>query len=350
LRRVLPREVVMKSTGSTACAVVFGLWALSSASATHAQEQFLLLDTTYTATSQNTEDSHYAAMPAAGIPGDWRSPTDYTQGKAYVELDILQKPSDASTLYNICFENDSGAACLPYGPAYTATGHTAWSANFSAFWNFDALDWTKGVTKVSLILKDMMENKKQGDADFYPYKAHVVISIVPQGAKYVMPASSGGAAGAAASAGSGGGGGRMAGGAGRRAAAGGGGMHEAGDGGRGGSASANAGRGGRAAGASGAGAGAADASARDAGAAGASSDAAITIPAANGGSGGAPASNARAGAASDAAGSPASVADQLEDTTGCTIARARTGAAPAIVLGWLALAATSLVRARRRRR
>ena len=342
----------MKSTGFTARAAVFGLWALLSASAAHAQQQFLLLDTTYTATAQNTNDSHYPAMPAAGVPSDWTSPTDYTKGKAYVELDILQKPSDQSTLYNICFENDSGAACLPYGPAYTATGHTAWNANFSDFWNFKVVDWTKGVTKVSLILKDMMENKKQGDAAFYPYQAHVVISIVPQGATYVMPASSGGAAGAAPSTGSGGGGGRMSGGAGRRAAAGSGGMRAndasgSGGGGAGGRVGGSAGSLSASAGS------AADAGVHDAGSAGstgsANGGAGATTAAANSGSAGRPASNATAGTASNVLGEGghSGVASQLEDSSGCTVARVRGGCAWASAMLWLTIVGLSTRRRRR---
>lgn len=345
----------MKSTGSTARAAVFGLWALLSASAAHAQQQFLLLDTTYTATSQNTNDSHFETNPASGIPSNWQSPTDYTQGKAYVELDILQKPSDQSTLYNVCFTNDSGAACLPYPPAYTATGHIAWSANFTDFWNFKVVDWTKGVTKVELILKDTMENKKQGDAAFYPYTAHVVISIVPQGAKYVVPASSGGAAGAAASAGSGGSGGRMSGGAGRRAAAGSGGMRaNAGSGGAGAGGRASASAGNPAAPPAGS---AADAGVQDAGLSGTagthaspSGSAGVTSAAAIGGSGGKPASNATAGTAGAVPGeeSQLSAKSQLENSSGCTIARAHGRSASAGAMLWLALA--GLLGARRRRR
>jgi hypothetical protein len=338
----------MKSTGSPARAAVLGLWVVLSASAAHAQQQFLLLDTSYTATAQNTSDSHFAATPRDGIPGNWKSPTDYTQGKAYVELDIQQKPSAVSTLYNICFENDSGAACLPYGPAYTMTGHTAWSADFPSFWNFDVVDWTKGVTKVSLILKDAMENKKQGDADFYPYQAHVVISIVPKGMSYVAPMGTGGTAGAGAGAGSGAGAsGRagMSGGAGRRAAAGSGGVSAVSGTGGGGN---SAGGGGRAPHA-GTG-GARDAGVQDAGSAGSTATSAgTTSSAANGGSGGKSSSSASAGTASNVIGQAGrtSAAAQLEDSSGCSVARVRGGGSA------LAFAAISLVvagAARRKRR
>jgi hypothetical protein len=332
----------MKGTGYAARGAIFGLWLVGSVGSAHAQPQFLLLDTSYTATAQNTSDSHFAATPGSGVPTNWKSPTDYTQGKAYVELDILQKPSAVSTLYNICFENDSGAACLPYGPAYTTTGHTAWSADFTSFWNFDVVDWTQGVTKVSLILKDAMENKKQGDADFYPYEAHVQISIVPKDMTYVAPMGTG-AAGSSAD--TGGAGGRMAGGAGRRAAAGSGGARAS----NAGASAAGAGSGGRASNTGGGGA-TPGAGVRDAGSGavgGATGNAGQRSPAANSGS----ASTPTAGTASNVLGfaGHTSAAAQLEHSSGCTLVRVRSASAPALFAFWLAIVALARARARRLR-
>jgi hypothetical protein len=153
-------------------------------------EQFVLLDLTYEATSANTSDSHFPATPAAGIPANWRSPVNYANGAAYVRFEVITKPSTVKTLYNICFEN-SVASCMGYPPAYTAPGVYNFSGQFSTFWNYSAVDWSQPITKVSLILKDEGGNKVQGNAQFYPYKMHVTITIVAPGSTYVPPDATG---------------------------------------------------------------------------------------------------------------------------------------------------------------
>ncbi|HKU41602.1 MAG TPA: hypothetical protein VJR89_25770 [Polyangiales bacterium] len=216
----------MKSLSLCSCLLLAAAWAPQAARA----EQFLLLDLTYEATAQNTSDSHYPAMPAAGIPTNWRSPINYANGTAYVRFEVLSAPSATKTLYNICFEN-SAASCMGYPPPYSGKGVTNFSGAFSSFWNYSAVDWSKGVSKVSLILKDEAGNKVQGNPQFYPYKMHVQITIVAPGSTYVPPdatgmtptAGSGGNGGGSAS-GSGGAGGARAGSGG----AGSGGMGEAG--------------------------------------------------------------------------------------------------------------------------
>jgi hypothetical protein len=195
------------------------LLAAAAVSASRARaEQFVLVDLTYEATAQNTMDSHFVAMPASNIPKNLKTPIDYASGTAYVHFEILTKPSAAKTLYNICFENPSNYACLPYPPAYTATGKYDFNAKFSAFWQGDLVDWSMGITKLQLVLKDEKETKVQGDAMFYPTKIHVTITLVSPGSTYVPPdmaaagtggatAGRGGAGGAMGAAGGGGRGG-----------------------------------------------------------------------------------------------------------------------------------------------
>src|SRR5262245_23253933 len=93
-----PVEVSMKRWLQIASLIGFGLLSVP----VRALDQFLLVDATYTATTQNTSDSHYRVEPNAGTPSNWRSPVDYTGGKAYVHLDVLEKPGSAKTIYNVC--------------------------------------------------------------------------------------------------------------------------------------------------------------------------------------------------------------------------------------------------------
>jgi MYXO-CTERM domain-containing protein len=148
----------------------------------HAQ-QFVLVDQTYTATADNTEDSHFTAELAKDIPADLRAPTNFANGSIHVDLEILEAPGDTKTLYNICLENSSGPACLPY-VMYEGTGKYKADPKFSSLWQYDMVDWTKGVSKVSLILKDEGEKKVQGNDSYYPYKAHVTLTIVAPGATF----------------------------------------------------------------------------------------------------------------------------------------------------------------------
>jgi hypothetical protein len=191
-----------------------GLLLTAAAVSSHARaEQFVLIDLTYEATAANTMDSHFPGTPAVGIPTNLKSPIDYASGTAYVRFEVLSKPSAAKTLYNICFENASNYACMGYPPAYTATGTYNFSGAFSSFWQGNLVDWSMGISKVQLILKDETEAKVQGNPMFYPTKMHVTITIVAPGSTYVPPdlpaagaggSSAGGSGGTRASAGRGG--------------------------------------------------------------------------------------------------------------------------------------------------
>lgn len=151
-----------------------------------AQQQVVIVDAMYTATAQNTMDSHYRVTPLIGTPSNWRAPVDYASGTAYVRLEVLTKPSTQKTLYNVCFEGTQ-AACMGYPPPYTAPGTYDFSFAFNTFWQYNVVDWNKGIKNVALILKDEAGNKVQGDPKFYPTTIHVVITLVPPGGKYVPP-------------------------------------------------------------------------------------------------------------------------------------------------------------------
>jgi hypothetical protein len=150
-------------------------------------DQFVVVDATYTATKDNTDDSHFRVDPEDGTPDNWRSPIDYASGDAYVRLEVIEKPSAVKTLYNICYEATPSYACMPYSPTYTAPGVYEFNYPFSAFYQYDQVDWSQGIKDIALILKDENQNKPQGDPDFYPTKIHVTITIVAPGSTYVPP-------------------------------------------------------------------------------------------------------------------------------------------------------------------
>jgi hypothetical protein len=314
------------------------LVALVIALPVHAQ-QFVLVDQTYTANQDNTQDSHFTAELKPGIPTDLRAPINYANGSVHVALEMIESPSATDGLYNICLENSSDVACLPYVP-YKGKGKYEDNPKFSTFWQNEKVDWTKGVSKVSLIIKDKSEGKAQGSTTFYPYTAHVILTVVAEGSTFDPNAADSSATGQA----------------GRAAAAAGGGGSGSGKGGSGGTAGSSSSNQGGAGGTS-AKAGSAGASTGSGGAvaSAANSGAGAVARASTGGTGGAakPAqtpttgstagtASSRVGVSSGAAGSDTgqSVSSQLEDTSGCSVSRVGSRAAmsawPVIALGWLA--------------
>ena len=310
----------------------------------HAQ-QFVLVDVEYTATSANTMDSHYRVMPKAGIPANWRSPVNYANGKVYVELEVLEKPGTKNTLYNICIENPSNPACLPY-MMYTAKGKYKANFNFMDFWQYADVDWTKGCSEVSLILKDDTETKQQGNAEFYPYKAHVVLTVVAPGGTYVPPgagAAGSPAAGSGSSAGKSGSGGSSA--SAGKSGSGGTSASSAGKDGSGGMSASNPAKGGSggASGSTTAKGGSGGVSAADPKANGGSGGKASSEPSGSGGSAAAKGGDeGSAGTLGNQVGNDHSVTSQLESSGGCSTAGSSTTGA-----SWFMLGLALLLRRRR---
>jgi hypothetical protein len=194
-------------------------------------EQFVLLDVSYTHSSDTTKDSHYYPKLSADVPKDWTKPVDYAQGSVHIVLDVKTKPAgDTPTKFQICFEGTPSYGCTAQSPTYTKTGRVEWDSPFSGFWYESTVDWSQGIKQMPLILKDTMNNKPAGDPKYMPTDLHVQVTLVSAGAKFAPPppaAGSGGSGGgggagsAGAGSGGAGSGGAGAGGAGSRAGAGG---------------------------------------------------------------------------------------------------------------------------------
>jgi hypothetical protein len=305
--------------------------ALVAALPAHAQ-QFVLVDQTYTATADNTDESHFVAELKSGIPGNFSAPTDYANGRLHVDLEILEAPSETRTFYNICLHNSSNYACLPY-VEYTGKGTYSADPVFTTIWNYAEVDWAQGVNKVELILKNESETLVHGDANFYPYKAHLKLYVVAEGARFdpTMENTEEPEAGTGGSPATGGRGGTAA-------QAG-----EPGSGGRSGSPASRAGSGGASSGGGGsnaatAGKSAAAGSGAAVGSAG-TGGAKPAQPATTAGSTGTAGTLAANDAGTDTSESR-SITEQLENTSGCSLTGVRTARAysawPLLALGLLA--------------
>jgi hypothetical protein len=78
---------------------------------------------------------------------------------------------------------------------YTTTGVYTWHTSFTSFYQYSAVDWTRGVRTVALILKDDMNRKPSPEnvgatisAMYMPTRLRVTVTIVSAGGTYVPPA------------------------------------------------------------------------------------------------------------------------------------------------------------------
>lgn len=181
------------------------------AHAAHA-EQFVIADATYTHSGQTTSDSHYPVTPTAETPANWQSPVDYTQGSVHVRLEVKTKPSATPTRFQICFEMKTNYCCTDQAPAYTAPGVYEWDTDVEQLWRPGPVDFTTGVVRSQLILKDTNNGKpspenvgQETSALYMPTDLSVTVTVVSNGADYEPPGGpvlpSGGSGGAAAGSG-----------------------------------------------------------------------------------------------------------------------------------------------------
>ncbi len=167
------------------------VWILSLAScattaAAPAPVQTVLVDLAYDHTAETTKDSHMHVKPPAGAPADWRSPVDFTAGHVRVRVEVLTKPSAEPTRFQVCFSGTPRYACTAQSPPYTGTGVVEWDTPFPKFYQYDKVDWSRGIKGLSLILKDTKNGKPapenvgvERSALFLPTRLHVRVTLVP---------------------------------------------------------------------------------------------------------------------------------------------------------------------------
>lgn len=155
---------------------------------------YVVTDVSYVHSAETTFDSHYYAPLADDLPSNWRSPIDYASGSAVVRLEVISKPSDAPTRFQVCFEATQSYGCTYQSPAYTDVGVYTWETPFSGFWSPSPVDWSSGIRAVALVLKDTSNGKPspenvgaQVSARYMPTELRVTVTLVPPGEVYVPP-------------------------------------------------------------------------------------------------------------------------------------------------------------------
>lgn len=171
-------------------ALGLGLW-----SAEASADQIVVFDQTYVH-APDLPDSHFRMPPSAGTPDDWVSPIDWSAGSAWVHLEVMSKPTDQETKFQVCFEATPTYGCTYQAPTYTEVGVYEWETPFDAFWSppGTTVDWTQGVNQIACILKDTMNGKPSADnvgdeiaALYMPTDVRIVVTLVEEGSVYEPP-------------------------------------------------------------------------------------------------------------------------------------------------------------------
>jgi len=180
--------------GTRGLAVALGVMVAAASGAARAG-QLVVMDETWVHAPE-LADSHYRVAPMMGVPDDWVSPIDWTQGSVWVHLEVITKPTAQETKFQVCFEANPTYACTLQSPTYTEVGVYEWESTFAQFWSppGEFVDWTQGVNKFACILKDTMNGKPSADnvgaetaALYMPTEVRMVITLVEPGSVYEPP-------------------------------------------------------------------------------------------------------------------------------------------------------------------
>ena len=173
--------------------LAYALFALGAAPAVAVP--LVVTDVTYVHSAETTQDSHFYAPLADGVPVNLRAPVDYASGSAVVRLEVRSKPSDTPTRFQVCFEAQQSYGCTFQSPAYAEVGVYTWETPFSDFWSPSPVDWSQGIRDVALILKDTANGKPAPEnvgptvsALYMPTELRVTVTLVPPGETYTPPA------------------------------------------------------------------------------------------------------------------------------------------------------------------
>ncbi len=128
------------------------------------------------------------------------SPVDYSQGSAWVYLEVHTKPTAQETKVQVCFEASPTYACTFQSPTYTEVGTHEWETPFADFWSppGESVDWTQGTNNIACILEDTENGKPSADnvgpevaALYTPTEVRLVVTLVEPGSVYEPPTPTG---------------------------------------------------------------------------------------------------------------------------------------------------------------
>jgi tetratricopeptide (TPR) repeat protein len=160
-----------------------------------------LLRTTY-AYERGTVETNGAvsffAAPA-GIQKDWQTPVNYASGVVYQRLEVTKKPSSEVVTYQLCLVPNDDIAIKPAcsrasGLEFSETGVYVFKQPLSEFYQYDNIDWSRGISNLMVILRDQNGNpvdtvfssERGQDLDlYYPMNVRYSVVLVPAGGAFL---------------------------------------------------------------------------------------------------------------------------------------------------------------------
>lgn len=180
---------------------ILSLAILASSASISLAEQFVLVDTTFTFSKADADNSkpspsHYyvkGPMLNAERPKDWTAPVDYRSGSVHVRLEVIEKPPGGEpTTWSVCYipnkGRNHGYGCIGTD-VYKEAGVYEKDVDMTKFWQNDDIVWSEGIKEMHLVIKD--DSGGQGHAHqrpdhekFFPTKVRMTLIQVSSGATY----------------------------------------------------------------------------------------------------------------------------------------------------------------------
>jgi tetratricopeptide (TPR) repeat protein len=159
-------------------------------------EPLVLLDTTYTYERSDIEGSGAVSFFAASeeTRHSWQGPTNYAEGVVYQRLEVFRKPSEAIVAYQLCLVPNDDISVKPTcsratGLEFSEVGTYEFQQPLSEFYQYDNIDWGKGISNIMVILRDedgnpidtAFSHERDVSLDlYYPIEVRYSVVLVPE--------------------------------------------------------------------------------------------------------------------------------------------------------------------------
>jgi hypothetical protein len=172
--------------------VVIATFGAVQLTSTARAEQFVLIDSTFTFTKEMADEAsshYYGAVLNPERPTDWTSPVDYRNGSVHIRTEIIDKPAGSEiTQWVLCYIGDGAYGCTGSG-TYTEEGVYERDQSMTEWWQNDAIDWTRGIGEMHLVLKDQNDstgfaNLREDWEEFFPTTVRITMIQVSAGSEY----------------------------------------------------------------------------------------------------------------------------------------------------------------------
>jgi tetratricopeptide (TPR) repeat protein len=165
------------------------------------REPLILLNTIYTYERPAVEDSGAVSFFAAAEDArqNWQTPTNYAEGVIYQRLEVSRKPSNEIVTYQLCLVPNDDISVKPTCSRaeeleFNDIGVYESQQPLKEFYQYDNIDWRKGISNLMVILRDKDGNpidtafaRESGqNLDlYYPMNVRYSVVLVPPGGSFL---------------------------------------------------------------------------------------------------------------------------------------------------------------------